>query len=63
MIATFVAGHNVHNSLEAGLTVCGKRTEGLEQAGRWATCQYCIEHTPTKRTGVDALASAIRSTK
>jgi hypothetical protein len=57
----FIAGHNVHASITPGLTVCGKRTETLEQTDRFVSCQYCRSHMPTNRDALLALVQAIKS--
>lgn len=60
-ITNFVAGHNAHASITPGLTVCGKRTETLEQTDRYVSCQYCLDHMPVKRDALRALVAAVRA--
>lgn len=55
----FIAGHNVHASITPGLTVCGKRTETLEQTDRFVSCQYCRSHMPTNRDALLGLIAAV----
>lgn len=60
-ITQFISGHNVHASLEPGLTLCGKRTETLEQTDRFVSCQYCRDHMPTNRDALLGLVAAVRA--